>query len=148
MDSSENGASSKKNRNQQYIFPNGLPGFEDKKLYILKPHNEMFSLLSAAEDERISFITINPFDFYPGYEFELPEDAINMLKIQHREQVAVRCIVTWHSDRRRSTVNLLAPLVFNSEALTGKQIVLQHSTYTTKEPLWNEGNGVEQGGGI
>ncbi|MFB5266727.1 flagellar assembly protein FliW [Paenibacillus enshidis] len=120
-----------------FHFPKGLPGFEELHEFYLQAHNELFSLLSAVDQPAVSFITVNPFDFHANYEFELSDDTIEELGIQNESQVAVRCIVTWHSQQSLTTVNLLAPIIFNTETRTGKQVVLQNTNYATKHPLWN-----------
>ncbi|MNI40748.1 Flagellar assembly factor FliW [compost metagenome] len=66
--------------------------------------------------------------------------------MKEKEQVSVRCIVTWHSDRLKVSVNLLAPLIFNTVDRKGKQIVLQNTTYTTKHPLWTDSPKTDEGG--
>jgi len=119
-----------------YQFPNGLPGFEEFKTFRLEEHNEAFSLLSASEQPEVSFITVDPFQFRPEFEFRLTDDVIQLLRIENRNQVAVRCIVTWHSDRKRITVNFLAPIVLNLENHLGKQVVLHDTAYTTRDLLW------------
>ncbi|AIQ71342.1 flagellar assembly protein FliW [Paenibacillus graminis] len=129
-----------------YSFPKGLPGFDQLKEFLLQEHNEVFSLLSAVDQPEISFITVNPFDFIPDYEFSLPDDTMLDIEVNNREQVAVRCIVTWHSEREKITINLLAPLIFNVESFKAKQIVLQNTIYTTKHPLWSSSEAVEEGG--
>lgn len=131
-----------------YSFPKGLPGFEQLKEFRLQEHNQLFSLLSAVDLPAITFITVNPFDFIPHYEFVLSDDTILDLEVNNREQVSVRCIVTWHSDRLQTTVNLLAPLIFNTENQKGKQIVLQNTSYTTKHSLWTEPTIGDEGGDI
>ncbi|MNC06458.1 Flagellar assembly factor FliW [compost metagenome] len=133
---------------QIYTFPKGLPGFDQLKKFTLKEHNEVFSLLSAVDQPEVTFITVNPFDFHANYEFVLPDDVIQDIEVSDREQVEVRCIVTWHSERSKSTVNLLAPLIFNINNLKGKQIVLQNTPYNTKHFLWaeNEKMKTDEGG--
>ncbi|WP_339201047.1 flagellar assembly protein FliW [Paenibacillus sp. FSL P2-0322] len=121
-----------------YVFPKGIPGFEQLREFQLQEHNELFSLFSAVEQPATIFITVNPFDFFKDYEFELSDDALEDIGITSQEQIAVRCICTWNSDQSKTTVNLLAPLIFNIEQQTGKQIVLQNTKYTIKHPLWNE----------
>ncbi|NEU26072.1 flagellar assembly protein FliW [Paenibacillus polymyxa] len=129
-----------------FTFPKGIPGFEHLRNFKLQEHNEMFSIFSAVEEDGISFITINPFDFVHDYEFELSNDALADIEVITREQIAVRCIVTWHSNRDKITVNLIAPIIFNTENLKGKQIILQNSEYTTRHALWSEVESEEQGG--
>ncbi len=129
-----------------FLFPKGLPGFEQLKEFSLKEHNDIFSLLSAVDQPEVTFITVNPFDFVPDYEFVLPQDTIQELGMKEKDQVSVRCIVTWHSDRLKVSVNLLAPLIFNTVDRKGKQIVLQNTTYTTKHPLWTDSPKTDEGG--
>ncbi|MEK3772570.1 flagellar assembly protein FliW [Paenibacillus sp. FSL R5-0887] len=129
-----------------YIFSKGLPGFEELKKFSLKVHNDTFSLLCAVDQPEVTFITVNPFEFYQDYEFVLPEDTIKEIKVNNKEEVSVRCIVTWHSDRRKVSVNLLAPLIFNTVDSKGKQIVLQNTTYTTRHLLWPDSVKCDEGG--
>lgn len=131
---------------EQYIFMKGLPGFVELRKFKLQAYNEVFSLLKSVEEPLVAFITVNPFDFYPDYEFRLSEDILEEMDITDEAHVSVRCIVTWHSDPEKSSVNLLAPLIFNNQKFTGKQIVLQNSGYTTKQILWNESNSIRMGG--
>ncbi|MFB5759870.1 flagellar assembly protein FliW [Paenibacillus medicaginis] len=129
-----------------FYFSKGLPGFEELHGFYLQQHNELFSLLSAVDKPDVSFITVNPFDFHTDYEFKLTEQITDELGIRDESQVAVRCIVTWHSQRSLTTVNLLAPIIFNAEKHTGKQIILQNTPYTTKHSLWNTTGSDGKGG--
>lgn len=121
-----------------YTFPKGIPGFEHHQDFVLKKHNEMFNLFQSASQTDVAFITVNPFDLYPNYEFELPQEAIEDIDVTKREQVFIQCIVTWHSNLSNVTVNLLAPIVFNTSNNTGKQIILQNTHYSTKHAPWAE----------
>lgn len=121
-----------------YTFPKGIPGFEHHQNFCLKPHNEMFNLFQSLSQSDVAFITINPFDLYPNYEFELSQEAMKDMDINYREDVFVQCIVTWHSNLDKITVNLLAPIILNTSNHTGKQIILQNTNYTTKHAAWVE----------
>lgn len=122
---------------QKYVFPKGLPGFEDLHEFQLQKYNEVFSLLKSAEVPTVAFITVNPFDFFPDYEFQLSDEILEELEITEEAHVAVGCIVTWSSSNHaKSTVNLLAPLIFNTHLFSGKQVVLQNTNYTIRHPLW------------
>lgn len=130
-----------------YYFAKGIPGFEMLKDFQIKPHNELFSFMVSIEDPDRSFIIVNPFDFYKDYEFELSEDNLGELGISSSAQVGVRCIVTWHTNFEKASINLLAPLVFNLESKNAKQLVLQNTKYTTKHSLWDlKGVSDSQGG--
>lgn len=131
-----------------YLFPKGLPGFWNLKEFTLREHNDVFSLLTAVQQPTAIFITVNPFDFIAEYEFEIPDETIEEIGIINQEQIGIRCIVTWHSDKAKTTVNLLAPLIFNTETHKAKQVVLQNTGYTTKHALWTESNLTGEGGAV
>lgn len=124
---------------EYFTFAKGIPGFEDFHKFSLQEHNKYFSLLTAVDEPSIAFVTVNPFDFNQDYEFELTDSVLEEIGVTSHEQVSVRCIVTWHSDRTKITVNLLAPIILNTDKCTGKQVVLQNTEYTTRHTLWNEG---------
>ena len=129
-----------------FRFSKGLPGFNHLHEYALKEHNEVFSLLIAVDNPEVAFITVNPFEFKPDYEFVLPDEVIAEMEVSNAEQIEVRCIITWHSNRNKSTVNLLAPIILNNANGSGKQMVLQNSSYTTRHLLWANGEKDDKGG--
>lgn len=129
-----------------FTLRKGIPGFEKLKDYVIQVHDEQFSILQAVEDATIAFIITDPFLFFENYEFIVPEGELEELGIQSQHQIAVRCIVSWNSDSAKTTINLMAPLVFNVEQRIGKQIVLHNSPYLTRHALWNK-RGEEEGGG-
>lgn len=127
-------------------FMKGLPGFENLKDYTVQQYDELFGYLNSVTNPLVGFLIVNPFDFYPDYEIEISETFLEEIEITSRDQVTVRCIVTWNSDRHKVTLNLLAPLIINSEKQYGKQIVLQNVPYTTKQLLWANSIGDSEGG--
>ncbi len=118
-----------------FKFPKGIPGFEEVTEYVLCDVDESYSYLQAVGQAELAFIVTNPFLHFPDYEFELSEEVISELRLSEEKGVAIRCIVTWNSNPDRTTVNLLAPLVFNISDRVGKQIVLQNTSYQTKHFL-------------
>ncbi|WP_172255942.1 flagellar assembly protein FliW [Saccharibacillus deserti] len=127
-------------------FPKGIPGFEEVTEYVLCDVDGTYSYLQAVNQAELAFIVTDPFVHFPDYEFELSDELINELGITEEKGVAVRCIVTWNSNPARTTINLLAPLVFNTSDSLGRQIVLQNTSYQTKhflnQPSQDESGGV------
>ncbi len=116
-------------------FPKGIPGFEEVTEYVLCDVDETYSYLQAVSAGEVAFIVTDPFLHFTDYEFQLSEELIEELQLSEEKGIAVRCIVTWNSDPSRITANLLAPLIFNISDRIGKQIVLQNTSYQTKQML-------------
>jgi len=122
---------------QLITFDNGIPGFESYRIFaLLTPNAQMpFSFLQSLDDKIVAFILTNPFLFYPEYEFELHEEAAELLRIRSQEEVTVWSIVSVGSHMSDSTLNLLAPVIINPISRKGKQVILHGSGYLTKHPL-------------
>jgi flagellar assembly factor FliW len=132
-----------------FKFPDGIPGFEQlHRFIIVKPNQELpFSFLQSVEEGAVAFIIVNPFVFYPEYEFEISEETKQELRIKAEEEVLVWNIVSIRDDLDNATINLLAPVIINTTEQLGKQIVLQGNTYTVKHRLIQAGQSVAEGGG-
>jgi flagellar assembly factor FliW len=119
-------------------FPEGIPGFEGSRKYVLLdiPGNEAFRVLQATEDEYVSFVVTDPWAFFKSYDFDIPDEELQKISISKEEQIAVVNIVTLSDDFESSTANLLAPVVINSESRLGRQYVLNSGKYTTKHKLF------------
>lgn len=123
---------------QIYEFPKGIPGFEEENRFALLPLEESpFEYLQSLKEKELAFVVVDPFVFYSDYEFELPENESQELSLR-QDQVYIRNIVTLKDPIENSSLNLLAPIVMNSDLRMGKQIVLHNSSYRTNHPLWIE----------
>lgn len=124
-------------------FPNGLLGFENSKEFVLLdvPENPYFKFLQDIHNSYISFLLINPWDFFKGYDVELPDEDIQKLDINSKEEnhMVIYSVVTLGQEFKTSTSNLLAPIVINLEIKKGRQFILNDSIYTTKHKLFPEG---------
>ncbi len=120
---------------QTVHFAKGIPGFEQETDFVLIEVKESpFNYLQSMKQSELSFVITDPFVFHTNYEFDLPEHEAEELSIT--DEVHVQCIVTLHELIEQSTINLLAPLVFNPQNKQGKQVVLHHSSYQTRHRLW------------
>lgn len=117
-------------------FNKGIPGFENLKNFIIKDLelNNKFKILEA-EENKISFVAVSPFDIYNEYEIDLNDQIIEELKIEKPQDVLVLSIITLGKTLETSTINLKAPLVINIVNNLGKQYILQNESYETKHPL-------------
>lgn len=124
-------------------FPNGLLGLKDSKEFAIInlediPH---FKFLQDIRNENISFLVINPWDFFSDYDIELPDDKLKNIDINPKGDnlMEIYTIITLSKEFKKSTANLLAPVVINLKEKKGKQIVLNNSPYTTKHSIFKEG---------
>ncbi|WP_054957462.1 flagellar assembly protein FliW [Paenibacillus dakarensis] len=123
---------------QIYQFPKGIPGFEQETSFaLLSMEGGPFAYLQSLKEKELAFVLADPFVFYPEYEFELPDSESTELALKEGH-VYVRNIVTLKDPIEQSSINLLAPIVMNTEKKIGKQVVLHHSSYRTSHRLWND----------
>jgi flagellar assembly factor FliW len=118
-------------------FPWGLPGLEEYREFTLNPLGEgsPFCFLQAVRQREIGLLLVNPYVFYDKYDFDLNEETAGQLKIDDENQVAVLCTVNTSRGFEAATVNLLAPIVINTERLLAKQVVLNDRKYSLRTPL-------------
>jgi flagellar assembly factor FliW len=126
--------------NRIVTFTAGIPGFEHLQQFIfLQPELEIpFSFMQSIEDPNISLIVTNPFHFYPDYVCELPYLYINELMISQEQDAMIWSVVTIQGSLDKATINLLAPIIVNSNQKLGKQIILHGTEYQTKHVLFND----------
>ncbi|GAB4260079.1 flagellar assembly protein FliW [Thermincola ferriacetica] len=124
----------------------GMLGFEDKNKYILLDHDQEtpFKWLQSAEDRELAFVVMEPFIFYPDYEFDLPEEDVRVLGLAKPEQARVFTVLVVPEDVKKITANLKAPIVINLSNKKGKQVILADDRYPVKYYLFQEKQG--QGG--
>ncbi|PZD97837.1 flagellar assembly protein FliW [Paenibacillus sambharensis] len=121
-----------------FHFEVGIPGFEELSSFVVIQDSTeaSFSYLQSVERPELSFFLIDPFAFFPAYDFELPETAVKDLKAESIEQLLVRTIVTVRDKLSNATTNLVAPIVLNMEERVGKQVILIQTDYTTRHNLF------------
>ena len=122
------------------VFQNGIPGFEDKKKFIIFPveDNEVFSVLHSVEDSSLGFILVSPFYVDQTYEFELEEDKVKELKIDNPEELLVMNTVTLDSSLEKITANMKAPMVINIKSNLGEQIIISNENYLIKHSIFKK----------
>lgn len=124
---------------QILTFPQGLLGFESNHKFVLLsiPENGHFKFLQDINNTYVSFLLVNPWDFFEDYEINLPKEELLQIDIQSNEnKPTIYNIVTLGKEFTESTGNLLAPIVLNLADKKGKQFVLNDENYTTRHKLF------------
>lgn len=123
--------------NQTWSFPKGIPGFEDKKEFALLTieGNAMFLVLQSLNTKDIAFIVANPYAIAQHYSFDIDESTIHTLEIQNEEDVMVLGVLSLKEPFETSTINLQAPLVFNTRTNKAKQMILNDSDFSMRHQI-------------
>ena len=125
---------------QIWVFPKGLPGFEDEKELALLPieGNGVFQVLQSTKTADVAFIIGNPYTLVEDYSFKLDEPTIDLLEINEQEDVFVLSVLSLKEPFESSTINLQAPLIFQTKKKKAKQMILNDNTYSMRHPIGNQ----------
>ncbi|MDN4072027.1 flagellar assembly protein FliW [Fictibacillus terranigra] len=124
-------------KNDVITFEHGIPGFEEERGFVILPFEDTpFSVMQSVSTSGLAFVTADPFTYFPGYDFTLPESVVNGLAIKEQKDVFVQVIVTLREDLKESTANLQAPVIINKVESLGKQVVLIDNKYTSRHLIF------------
>lgn len=124
-------------------FPEAIPGFPEEKGFILIPLDEEspFYYLQSVKTKELCLIIANPFIFFPKYEFKLDAETISKLEIDEKQpNIAIYTILTISEDFKKTTANLLGPVIININNKKGLQFISQNNDYNTKHFIFPQNN--------
>ncbi len=125
------------------IFDFVLPiiGFNNLTKYtILEPDKDtLFKWLQSIEEPALAFPIISVAALDYDYTVDLADNVVNDLEITNPESLLVMNITSIPQDNPRgTTINLLAPLIFNLENRKAGQVVLSGSGYDISYPMFKK----------
>ena len=111
-------------------FNEGLIGLSDMRQAVLVPlpDCEPFCWLASLDDERFRFVVVNPNEIFADYN---PAEFV----VLNESETKILAIVKVSSDWQKTTVNLRAPILINTESNRAVQMVLTESDYQLSETL-------------
>ena len=118
-------------------LPLGLLGFEQTKEYALitDPAIDPFLWLQAADDPKLAFLVLSPFEVLPDYRPDLSLEDISFLGLKGPDESLVFSIVTVRGTGA-ATLNLKGPVVLNRHTMAGKQVIPNNAAqYSVQHPL-------------
>ena len=123
------------------IFKFALPiiGFNELKDFIILDLNKdsFFKWLQSVEDPALAFPIVSVFSMNVDYSIDLPDNVIEALKIKDAESLLVMNVASIpQNNPQGTTINLLAPIVFNLDELLAGQVILSGSGYDISFPLF------------
>ena len=127
--------------NDDAIFTFVMPmiGYEDEDKYIIIDHGEdsPFKWLQSVKSPELAFVMTSAMLFEFDYVIDIPDSAVEKLKIESTEDILVLNVAAIPNSYPRGTrVNLLAPVILNTAQKTGGQIILSGSGYDVNFPLF------------
>lgn len=126
---------------KERIFKFKLPiiGFNDLKDFVILDLNQesFFKWLQSVEDPALAFPIVSVFSLDIDYSIDLQDEIVDILKIKNVENLLVMNIASIPQDNPHgTTLNLLAPLVFNLDESIAGQVILSGSGYDVSFPLF------------
>ncbi|MDQ2872426.1 MAG: flagellar assembly protein FliW [Candidatus Eremiobacteraeota bacterium] len=118
-------------------FPWGLPGFSQLRRYLALTLADQpnFVWLQSVDDPRMALPCSDPWQIFPDYDPKLPAYATIALELNEPDDFTLLCVVVVSTDARERTMNLLAPLLVNLKTRKGRQVMLDNSGYSIREPI-------------
>ena len=125
------------------IFKFALPiiGFDELKNYVIVDVNKdnFFKWLQSIEDPALAFPIVSIFSMNVDYSVDIPDNVVETLKIKNVESLLVMNIASIpQNDPQSTTINLLAPIIFNIEEQLAGQVILSGSGYDISFPLFKK----------
>jgi flagellar assembly factor FliW len=118
-------------------FAWGLPGFPQLRrwLALTLPTQTNFVWLQSLDDTNVAIPTCDPWMVFESYEPKLPGYAVAALEIANPSDFTMLCVVVASEGGQDMTMNLLAPIVVNLKSRRARQVMLENSGYSVKEPM-------------
>jgi flagellar assembly factor FliW len=117
-------------------FPDGLPGFEACRRFVLitSPELEPLRQLQAVTGPDASFIGLDPKCVLPNYRCELNEFDLERLGAHATSPLLWLAIIAIEADGT-ATANLRAPVVINPETMIGYQVMPHRCLYALRHVI-------------
>jgi len=118
-------------------FPEGILGFPQFHRYALIDNAKggAFRWLQSADDGKLAFVVADPWKFFSDYRVNARPEDLEAIKLSSVETAGVLVIMTIRRDQGEISANLQGPLLMNSEARLGRQLVLNDPGLTPHHKL-------------
>lgn len=123
-------------------FPEGLPGFEDRRSFVPLQHPAHAGLvfLQSLERTELCFLALPVPAVRPDYRLSLSSEDLELLGLPADRQPAigkdvVALAILSLTEGQAPTVNLRSPVVIDSETRRAVQAIRPDESYGCREPL-------------
>ncbi len=125
------------NRIFDFVLP--IIGFDNcRRFIILDPNKDtLFKWLQSVDDPALAFPIISVSALEYDYTIDIADNVVAALDIKNVESILVMNITSIpQDDPKGTTINLLAPLIFNVDNQKAGQVVLSGSGYDISYPMF------------
>jgi flagellar assembly factor FliW len=125
-----------------FEFPNGLPGFEDRRRFlpVQNPQTAPILFLQSLEEPSLCFTTLPIWVVDPRYRLRIMEQDLEALEFPayHQPRIGdeILCLAVLSIRKTGTTANLLAPVVVNLKNYKAVQAVSPESGYSHQHLLF------------
>jgi len=129
-------------------FPQGLPGFENTRKYVLlgqATEANPFQWLQSVDCPDVAFVVTDPFSIMNEYIIDVDDSEVQEIDVKDTDKILSLVIVVVPSDMTKMSANLRAPILINTENKKGKQVMLNNDAYQIKYYLMERKNVVTGG---
>jgi flagellar assembly factor FliW len=126
-------------RSAEWLFPRGLPGFEDQNRFVLI-EREAFKpivFLQSLKTPALCFLTVPVWVADPAYQVGMTRDDLEALGLNDQPKPGddTMCLAILSGGGAAFTANLLALVVVNLKRLVAVQAVRADSMYSHRHAL-------------
>ncbi|MFN0056823.1 MAG: flagellar assembly protein FliW [Planctomycetota bacterium] len=121
-------------------FPRGMVGMPQGRRFVflhLEDEPGPFFWLQSVDDPALAFVVCEPQRFFPHYHIPLSREDQSTLHLSDQQDGLVCVILVVPEDPRHITANLRGPLIINTVARLGMQLVLAGDDYPVRAPLFH-----------
>ena len=113
---------------EEIYFESGLSAFEDYKGFTYRKEMRLkpFIYMHSSYDSNVSFVCVDPFILDPSYKVHLNKETIQNLELDDSLEIIILCLVSVGKDMYTTTANLMSPIVINTRAMKGEQVIMEH----------------------
>jgi flagellar assembly factor FliW len=125
-----------------FEFPNGLPGFEDRRHFVpvQNPRTAPVVFLQSLEEPSLCFTALPIWVIDPEYRLRIMEQDLEVLRFppDYRPRIGadILCLALLSIRQSGTTANLLAPVVVNLSNYKAVQAVSPEAIYSHRHPLF------------
>lgn len=118
-------------------FVRPIPGFPEQSRYVLTrvADDGLLYVLRSLDQPAVRFLVIAPMPFFPYYEPEIDDAALELLDVHDAARLLVLLMVTVGDAAADATVNLLAPIVIDQVSRRAVQVFLSEADFSLRAAL-------------